>query len=1265
MAVVATAIAGFLGGGATAVWIGSAAVRLLTSVALGAIASLLTKNSQNNRVPGGIRTSVTQNGGTNPTSFVLGKFATAGYHITPPMSHGTAGTTPNAFLTYVIELTDIRRAAVTRMMIDGEYITLSAGVDADGFYTETGKYAGKFWVKFYDGTQTVADPWLLTTYGSYTARPWTSDMIGRDQCYAIVRFQFSETLYNGFPQVRFETSGIPLYDPRSDTTVGGSGAQRWADPTTWVASNNPMVQAYNIFRGISFADGTVWGGGVPADDLPLTEWFAAMNACDATVSVLGGGTEAAYRSGLEVLSNDEPMTILEELEKASSGQFVDMGGIWKPKVGSVGLPVLFLTDDDVIVTKPQEFDPFPNLSDTFNGVSASYPEPVSLYESVSAPIRTSATDETADGGRRLIADIAFAAVPYKDQVQRLMEAYRLDNRRFRRHALTLGPTALLLEPTDSVSWTSAANGYTAKIFEANSVTDDLMTALQRVALRERDSADYSWNAATDTKPTSPVPGTVVPPSAQTVTSWAVTAISLTGDVVGVALPALKLTWDGANKDGVEAIKFQVRLASSGVTFIRASTHDVEAGEYVVADGIAGSTTYEVRARFVNKSVSTVWTSWTSATTGTATYVPSTGTFLDTGFTLQDNVDLTKQVKFELADVPASTLVTVTAPALSGKMVVTATGEVAAGDLADIATDSLIGRDTAGTGAPEVISVGGGLVFNGSGTLRTAAFTGDVTKAAGGTVQTIAANVVDNTKAAQMAANTIKGNNTGALANAADLSVSSVKAMLAYTAADISGLGALATLSNVGTTELTNLSVTTAKLADNGVINGKLAQMPAVTVKANITASTANAADVTLPLALGAMEGFTTTVTAAGTTTLTATSTKNQIFTGTTTQTVVFPTAGAVVPGLTYHIVNQSTGALTVNASNAALIATIPAGQTYDIICNTTSGGGPAAWTSVPVASGGSGSPGGSTTQVQYNNAGAFAGATEVEIEGNQLRLEATTSLTTPAAGGVKLIGQADAGLTVPAWLNAAGKAFQLQDAISRNHAWFCKAQAAQGTFSTMGGTAPTTIGTATAFTVTTTNLVSRMSRLEYLVTVASTSAIAGYRQTQPIVTCGGAAAGEGGFTFVTRWGPATGVATTTNRAFCGLRAATGVPTDVEPSTLVSCVGMGWDAADTNIQMMHNDASGTCTKVDLGGSFAVPTTDRDVIYELALYSPKGTTQSVEYRVTNLVSGAVASGTINTNLPTTTTLLAASNWMSVGGTSSVIGIGVASIYLDPLI
>ena len=60
---------------------------------------------------------------------------------------------------------------------------------------------------------------------------------------------------------------------------------------------------------------------------------------------------------------------------------------------------------------------------------------------------------------------------------------------------------------------------------------------------------------------------------------------------------------------------------------------------------------------------------------------------------------------------------------------------------------------------------------------------------------------------------------------------------------------------------------------------------------------------------------TSTATAAGTTTLTNADKQVQIFTGTSTQTVKLPTTG-VIAGQCYTIINQSTGAVTVQSSGA-------------------------------------------------------------------------------------------------------------------------------------------------------------------------------------------------------------------------------------------------------------------------------------------------------------------------------------------------------------
>ena len=84
-------------------------------------------------------------------------------------------------------------------------------------------------------------------------------------------------------------------------------------------------------------------------------------------------------------------------------------------------------------------------------------------------------------------------------------------------------------------------------------------------------------------------------------------------------------------------------------------------------------------------------------------------------------------------------------------------------LSNIPTDRLVGRDSAGTGAIEEISVSGGLEFTDATGLRTTAFTGDVTKAAAGTVLTIATGAVTTDKI-------LNGNVTAAKVNTGEVAV---------------------------------------------------------------------------------------------------------------------------------------------------------------------------------------------------------------------------------------------------------------------------------------------------------------------------------------------------------------------------------------------------------------------------------------------------------------------------------------------------------------
>jgi Putative phage tail protein len=612
----------FIGAAITAIsgWVAAqtlvvqALIRIALSVALGALQVALAGKPR----PPGIRTTTTQTGGTNAATFILGTYGTAGFMVSPMMSHGQVGKTPNAYLTYVIDLGDIPMPQFGRLILNGEYVSLGTVEETYGLPLQ-GAHAGNGWLKYYDGQQTVASAVLTSTYGSYSRRPWLPDMILRGVPYAVLTFRYNRELYTSFPTVRFESPGIALYDPRKDSSVGGTGTHRWATPSTWQVSNNLVVQAYNILRGITFPDGSRWGGEATHAEVPMANWVAAMNKADAIINFSAGGSEPQYRGGFEVAADDLPVDILDELMKGCSGRITEVAGVYKIRVGAPDLPVYLFDDDDIIITDPQDYDPFPGLDQTFNAIHASYPEPAQLWESKDAPPRYNAAYEALDQNRRLPATLNLPAVPYGAQVQRLMVAYLNDQRRFRVHMLTLPPDAAILEPLDTVSWTSARNGYTAKLFDVNEVADNQGNLVQRLSLRERDPTDYDWSPSFHLASEN-TSNAIVRAAAQTVPGFSLLADTIEATSTRARRPALRIVWTADGVEDVRAIEWQVRVVGKTKIVNRGSTSSVDEGEHTISTGILPVTQYEARARLIVRRAR-AWTAWSAATTG-AVYLKS-------------------------------------------------------------------------------------------------------------------------------------------------------------------------------------------------------------------------------------------------------------------------------------------------------------------------------------------------------------------------------------------------------------------------------------------------------------------------------------------------------------------------------------------------------------------------------------------------------------------------------------------------------------------
>lgn len=201
-------------------------------------------------------------------------------------------------------------------------------------------------------------------------------------------------------------------------------------------------------------------------------------------------------------------------------------------------------------------------------------------------------------------------------------------------------------------------------------------------------------------------------------------------------------------------------------------------------------------------------------------------------------------------------------------------------------------------------------------------------------------------------------------------------------------------------------------------------------------------------------------------------------------------------------------------------------------------------------------------------------------------------------------------------------------------------------------------GSAAAVNVAVTNLFTSVSRIRYSTTAAASSA-AGLRHNLPQFFRGDGSTGPGGFEIIQRFG--ISVFQSGMRAFCGsIGTGSGISGSSATNALLNFVGVGFDSGDANWSIMHNDASGFATKIDLGSEFPATTSSED-LYEVRVFTPpRGTSYFVS--LTNLDSGITAEAEITTNMPAANLLMGEQLWISTGAGTVIAAIDIVSRYVE---
>jgi hypothetical protein len=240
----------------------------------------------------GLEVSLTDS--TADARVIYGEVRTGGINMLPPYTSGTSGNILHQVLALAMHQIDTCNAVYFDQELLGT-LTAITGSGNDGKVT-TGTYANVAWARCYPGTMTQTVDYILTT--NFPSQ-WTSTARGRGCAYLALSYDWGNgKVYKRVPQVTALIAGALVYDPRLDSTNGGSGSQRYTDSTTWKWSNNPALcwANYKISN---------YGFGVdPASDINWPAVITAANICDAIVDTydpfLAGGysvTGTGLKSG--------------------------------------------------------------------------------------------------------------------------------------------------------------------------------------------------------------------------------------------------------------------------------------------------------------------------------------------------------------------------------------------------------------------------------------------------------------------------------------------------------------------------------------------------------------------------------------------------------------------------------------------------------------------------------------------------------------------------------------------------------------------------------------------------------------------------------------------------------------------------------------------------------------------------------------------------------------------------------------------------------
>jgi hypothetical protein len=426
---------------------------------------------------------------------------------------------------------------------------------------------------------------------------WTTNHKLSGLAYLAIRLKWNQDAFSGIPEIRVTLKGKKIYDPRLDSTKGGSGTHRQDTASTWAYSKNSSLILLDYLRNARY------GKGLPnsAFETNYDSFKTSATTCETQVTPYTSGTNINLFETHAVLDSEKKVIDnVRELLVPMRAIFNYTQGKYKVIIEGSGSSQLLLTKDNVVSEVKLQGE---NKSEKYNRVVGTFTNPSKDYQSdtVSYPPYDDsalavedrfATMLSADNDTLLERSFDMIHVTSPYQAEEICENILKRSRNCLKAEVTITSEGLNLAIGDIVTATYDTAGFSAKPFRVMSLSINADSTVN-LGLEEHQDNFYTWESKsqvpTIADTTLPNPFSVSAPASVTLSDQLI----LYSD--GVVITALDVTIGSSTDSFVDYYQVEYKLSTATDYIIAGQGKGLNQRILNVIDG----STYNVRVKAFN------------------------------------------------------------------------------------------------------------------------------------------------------------------------------------------------------------------------------------------------------------------------------------------------------------------------------------------------------------------------------------------------------------------------------------------------------------------------------------------------------------------------------------------------------------------------------------------------------------------------------------------------------------------------------------------